>query len=372
LTESLAVAGAEVYALAAGTPPTFGVAVERPPIDRLSWQAVGEPLRPRWQSLWRPLPSGSFRLATRALRSLVKEHLQRGGWSALVIDQAANGWVLPVWQRIAARPPLVYVSHNVESHVRPQFAARTGRGVRGAVLRWDAWKYSRLEHQLLEAASLVTAITPEDARVLRDQVGGRDVLVLTPGVSVARAAPPKTVPPRRVILSGSYEWVAKQHNVRRFLTSALPVLHPAGVAVTVVGKMPESFAAELRKEFPAAEIHANVPDPAPFLDSARVGVIPEEAGGGFKLKALEYVFRHLPIAALPGTLAGLPVDPAADALVAPTLDTLSRRVLEVIDEPEYLRTLAARAYQKCDGRFDWAERGRELYAAFKKLERPPT
>ena len=123
LTESLAVAGAEVYALAAGTPPTFGVAVERPPIDRLSWQAVEEPLRPRWQSLWRPLPSGSFRLATRALRSLVKEHLQRGGWSALVIDQAANGWVLPVWQRLAAGH-----GRRPGSRRSPGFRAWTGCG----------------------------------------------------------------------------------------------------------------------------------------------------------------------------------------------------------------------------------------------------
>jgi hypothetical protein len=313
------------------------------------------------------VPSGSFRLATRALRALVDEHLQRGGWSALVIDQAANGWVLPLWQRSAAPPPLVYVSHNVESHVRPQFAARSGRGVRGAVLRWDAWKYARLELELLKAASLVTAITPQDAQVLRGHIHGRDVLVLTPGVSVARRAPSGTVPPRRVILSGSYEWVAKQHNVRRFLTSALPVLHPAGIAVAIVGKMSESFAADLRKEFPDAEVHPNVPDPAPFLDSARIGVIPEEAGGGFKLKALEYVFRHLPIAALPGTLAGLPVDPAADALTAPTLDGLARRLLEAIDEPEYLRTLAARAYEKCDGRFDWTERGSQLYAALTAL-----
>lgn len=372
LTESLAAAGAEVYALAAGTPPSFGERVEPPASGRLSWQTVREPLRPRWQSVWRSLPSGSFRLATRALESLVKEQLHRGGWTALVIDHAANGWALRVWERIAARPPLVYVSHNVESHIRPQFAAQRGHGVRGAVLRWDAWKYARLEHRLLAAARLVTAITPEDAKMLRPHAGDRDILVLTPGASVAKMAPPKTVPPRRVILSGSYEWVAKQHNVRRFLASALPVLHPAGVAVTVVGKMPESFAADLRKEFPAAEIHANVPDPAPFLDSARIGVIPEEAGGGFKLKALEYVFRHLPIAALPGTLAGLPVDPAVDALTVPTLDTLAQRLLEMIDEPQSLRMLAARAYEKCDGRFDWAERGSQLYAALTALDRPST
>lgn len=370
LTESLATAGAEVHALAAGTPPAFGAPVGRPAIGHLSWHAVNEPLRPRWQSLWRSLPSGSFRLGTRALESLVREQLHRGGWSALVIDHAANGWALRLWERIAERPPLVYVSHNVESRVRPQVAAQRGGGLRGAVLRWDAWKYARLEHRLVAAARLVTAITPEDATVFRPQVGDREVLVLTPGASVAKLAPPQTLPPRRVILSGSYEWVAKQHNVRRFLASALPVLQPAGIAVTVVGKMPETFAAGLRQEFPGAEIHANVPDPAPFLDSARIGVIPEEAGGGFKLKALEYVFRHLPIAALPGTLAGLPVDPDTDALTVPTLDLLARRLAEVIDQPEYLRALAARAYEKCDGRFDWAQRGRDLYAALAALDRP--
>src|SRR5690606_4592600 len=154
---------------------------------------------------------------------------------------------------------------------------------------------ARMEQRLLQAARLVTAVTPEDAAVFNEEGEAREIFVLSPGrwapgPATGEAAPELSQRPRRVILSGSCEWVVKQHNMKRFLATALPVLQPAGIAVTVVGKMPEAFARELQTAFPAAEIHANVPDPSPFLDSARVGVIPEEAGGGFKLKALEYVF----------------------------------------------------------------------------------
>ena len=40
--------------------------------------------------------------------------------------------------------------------------------------------------------------------------------------------------------------------------------------------------------------------------------MPEELGGGFKLKALDYVFHGLPLAILDDSAAGLPLDAGAD------------------------------------------------------------
>lgn len=367
LTEALAAQGVEVRALAAAGSPPEEAAL--PPGGRLHWEAATSPWRPRWQGLVHPRwPSSAHRLATPELQQRLEVRLREGGWQALVVDQAALGWALPVWERVPERPPLVYVAHNVESRIRPEFAASQDWGPRGLVLRWEAWKYARLEKALLNAAQLVTAITPEDEQAFRAQGYGRALLVLSPGRASQEVVlgPPLGQRPRRVILSGSCEWVVKQHNVRRFLSAALPVLNPAGVLVSIVGKMPEAFAQELRRSFPEAEIHPNVPDPAPFLEQARVGVIPEEAGGGFKLKALEYVFRGLPMAALPGTLAGLPLGEEG-ALVAANVTELALRLVEVIDDVERLSAIAARALARCDGQFEWVDRGAALQRALAAL-----
>lgn len=366
LTESLAGTGAQVHVLAAaGTLPerkTF------PEGGQLSWEASGASWRPRWQGLVHRLPSGAHRLATPELQDRLRQRLRRERWDALVIDQAALGWALPVWERSASRPPLVYVAHNVESRIRPAFAESQGWGPRGWALRWDAWKYARLEEDLLGAARLVTAITPEDAAVFRAMGYRGEIVVLPPGRAEEKPIlrRPLAPRPRRVILSGSCEWVVKQHNVRRFLEAALPVLGSADIAVAIVGKMPEAFADELRRTYPQAEIHPNVPDPAPFLDQARLGVIPEEAGGGFKLKALEYVFRGLPMAALPGTLAGLPLEEDA-ALVAPSLKELATQMVTLVDDSARLSTMAERALACCERRFNWADRGKMLHLAIAAL-----
>src|SRR5262249_13669490 len=87
------------------------------------------------------------------------------------------------------------------------------------------------------------------------------------------------------------------------------------------------------------------------------------SGGGFKLKVLEYVFNRVPVFALNGSFAGVPLSHGESAMVHPDHVSLARSVLAAIDDLDRLNRLQEQAFAPCTGRFDWAGRGRRRVAA---------
>src|SRR5205085_3085674 len=100
--------------------------------------------------------------------------------------------------------------------------------------------------------------------------------------------------PRRVVLVGSYRWVAKQHNLRALAAAADEAFTRHGIVLDVVGDAP----AELRAALAgcrAVRLHGFADALAPFMADARMALVPEAIGGGFKLKLLDYVFHRVPV-----------------------------------------------------------------------------
>jgi hypothetical protein len=91
-----------------------------------------------------------------------------------------------------------------------------------------------------------------------------------------------------------------------------------------------------------------------------MGLVVEETGGGFKLKTLDYVFNRMPIAAIRGSMAGLPLVAGLHYLSFESMRELAQGVVAAIDDIERLNSLQQAAYEKCDTAFDWRDRGRTL------------
>lgn len=66
------------------------------------------------------------------------------------------------------------------------------------------------------------------------------------------------------------------------------------VTLKVIGGMTTKFKESLLANF-NIEIHDNVDDFKEYIENSRVGLIIDKAGGGFKLKILDYISYGLPI-----------------------------------------------------------------------------
>jgi polysaccharide biosynthesis protein PslH len=235
-------------------------------------------------------------------------------------------------------------------------------------LRANAWKTANAELSLARSADIIAAHTAEDAENLTRLSPLSAKLVLPPGYYGPRRPDRRIVQttPRRVAILGAYGWMAKQMNLSAFLEAADTILQNAGVGIDVVGEGPQAFRIAWESKVKATRFHGFVDDLGQFLAMRRMGLVIEETGGGFKNKALDYIFNRVPIAAIRGSMVGLPLTQGLDYLSFASMRELAQGVAAVIDDIERLNSLQQAAYEKCEGGFDWSDRGRTLFDAIQQ------
>ena len=151
-------------------------------------------------------------------------------------------------------------------------------------------------------------------------------------------------------------------NLAEFVKVADPMFADAGAELQAVGSADEVFLEKLRHRAVATRFTGTVPDVEPYLDNARIAIVPERTGGGFKLKVLEYVFNRVPVFALSGSFAGVPLSHNDSVMLYPDHAALAHGVLEAIDDFGRLNRLQERAFVACKDRFDWSSRGKQIVA----------
>jgi polysaccharide biosynthesis protein PslH len=363
LAESLAASGAQVRYLG------FGDATAAP-ASAVEWCSVPGSKRGRLFALFSSLPLAAAIDSTPAYRQLLDEQLKER-WDAIILDGYGTGWALTRClahrneQRVNPTM-LVHVSHNHEAPLWRNMAEEfRGAHFKRLALRSNANKIATLERRIVREVDLVTTITAEDRGSLAPQLDDNHALVLTPGYDgwVSRAPPIDARTPRRVIIMGSFQWVVKQENLLRFVDVADPLFQQHGIELHILGEVPEELLLRLRARCKATHFHGFVTEVAPHFERARMGVVPESIGGGFKLKFLDYIFGRLPVATVAQAAAGLPDDIRGCLLAGENLEQLARLIVEHVDAVDELNRMQQVAFDLAQERYQWSTRGERLKEA---------
>ncbi len=104
---------------------------------------------------------------------------------------------------------------------------------------------------------------------------------------------------------------------------------------------------ELRAQ--GLEVHSDVDDVTPLIDSATVCVAPVRVGSGVRTKLLEYMSRGRPVVAMTPALEGLPVTPGVDLLVADELDAFADRIVALLQDPGLRGRIGASGLERIQG-----------------------
>lgn len=361
VVRSLAAAGAKVRFLGLLDPD----ADDPDPADlppEIDWRLVPGGPNNRILSLASLMPLVAKRFATRAYAQALRQILASERFDAVVLDHYSTVWALPLLRRHGIRPAII--GHDFETEVtRSIYEAYHGNPLKKLALWLNALKTRRAEHQLARAASLGVTLTEADARAF-ERIGLASTLVISPGHHGGRSDLADPLPDeRRVVLFGTYKWVAKQMNLRAFLKAADARFAKEGVALDVVGAVPDKLRAELEGSLRATRLLGFVDDPDTVFRHARMGVVPEVTGGGFKLKTLDYIFAGLPVAGLAPALEGVPETVRRWLIVRDDMDELVDAICKSIADTGRLTQLRRECFKAAKVAFDWDDRGRLLLAA---------
>lgn len=332
------------------------------------WHGVGGGPRATWRALLSTQPLQSARPATMAYARVVRS-LLRERWDAVVLDHYGSAWLLPLMRLARAgidrQPVIAHVSHNHETSLWRDMAQRfVGPAWKRLGLQQNALKVAYAEDRLVRGVDLLSCITDEDASAYADDGVDTPSIVLPPGYAGTRleARQVSAATPRHVVLVGAFRWVVKQDNLRALVRHAADAFAQHGIVLDVVGDVPEPLRRELAPHA-AVRLHGFVDDLQPLLANARMALVPEAIGGGFKLKLLDYVFHRVPVVTLSDAAAGLPATLRAAMRECPDLPALVAAVVQGIDDVDALDRMQQAAFDAAQLSFDWGDRGRLLLAS---------
>lgn len=244
--------------------------------------------------------------------------------------------------------PMVLRQHNREGEYHRSLASGM-HGPRRLVMTWEAWRIERDERNFdrSPAVTAVADISADDA-AKRRAAGASRVLHVPPfAFDPDLAAGPIAARGRgaepRVLFLGALDVVTNQSALQWFTTQVWPrvlLALPAAV-LDVVGSRPS---AELRQQIaavPNAELHADVPQVRPYLESAAVAVNPAVTGSGVNIKLVEYLQSGVPVVSTALATRGLDLRAGVDLEVHDEPVGFAAAVVGMLRDPERAALVAA-------------------------------
>ena len=339
--------------------------------DGIFWHLVAGPHRSKWAALVSRLPQLAKRSMTESMQAELDRLLREERWDSIVFDSISVGWALySILRTSGPTPPkIVYLSHNHEESLARKIAGEERNPLKRVVRTFEAWKVRRLERALVRYASLITSNSPADCKKFRHEARRKRVDFLPPGYAGRRVAcrAITSATPRRALIVGSFDWVAKRTNLENFLAESDDLFAQAGIELVVVGSAEPSYISRVRASARAANMIGPVDDLAPYFDEARLALIVDRFGG-FKLKTLDYIFNRVPILGVAGSVPGVPLRRGQGILLFDDHRALARGVLGMIDDIDALNRIQENAYRACDRHFDWDKVGARLRRALSDLQ----
>lgn len=251
---------------------------------------------------------------------------------------------------------LLIMAHNVESRIWQRYYENETNPLRRWYIGHQWRKYRRFECRAFRRADRVIAVSPDDARIIREEFGARHVSVVENGVDTSYFRPGAAGRvPGRILFLGSLDWRPNLDAVDQLLYGIFPAVRSADPSATLclVGRNPPESLRQRASATPGVELHADVADVRPFLAEAAVMVVPLRIGGGSRLKILEALAAGTPVISTRIGAEGLEVRDGEHLTVVEDCDEMARAILERSRDTVDSGRMIAAGRRLVEDRYDW-------------------
>ncbi|MEY9107440.1 glycosyltransferase involved in cell wall biosynthesis [Bradyrhizobium yuanmingense] len=336
----------------------------------VDWRPVHARANSSLKFLYSSLPMSGAKNDVREYTDAIFQALTREPWDVVVLDHYALALAIPLIDKAGFRGPVVHIAHDFETHVTRDIAeSYSGNPVKKALLKLNAKRTAAAERLLAARCDLMVTLTEKDAVSFREINPRLDSLVIAPGYrgAVVESRTISDAVPKRVIAIGSYTWLAKRMNLLEFVQSADEFFFQNGIEFRVIGKIPEDFHEIRVRQWKATRLLGFVDDPTVEFDNARMGLVVDRTGGGFKLKMLDYIFQRVPVGGYTHALEGLPDKVAPHVVGHSETEPLLKAIVEAVNNPDRLQHMQVAAFQAAKGLFDWSSNGKRFIEKLNEL-----
>jgi len=257
--------------------------------------------------------------------------------------------------------PRVLFQHNVESVIvqRHHQQASNPAAKLYFYLQWR--KLFAYERRAATQFDHCIMVSEEDCRTMEELYGAQHTSGIPTGVDVDYFRPGngEDTSENGIVFTGAMDWLPNEDAVLWFAKEVLPRIRSrVNARLWIVGRHPRDVVKRLKSEEDGIEVTGMVDDVRPYIDRAKVYVVPLRIGGGTRIKIYEAMAMGKPVVSTRVGAEGLPVVNGENVVLADDADTFAKHVADLLEDADARSRIgsAARTYVEENCAWDVAAR----------------
>lgn len=221
------------------------------------------------------------------------------------------------------------------------------------VISLDAQKMKKYEEFLWREASLNTAVSEQDARLVKE-VTGKDCPVIPNGVDTNFFSNIKRRDDGNTLLYvGSFRYIQNQDAIRYLAKRIWPELKQKNpeLKIMLVGRDPTAEIKNLKSS--SIEIRSDFEDIRNAYELASVLVVPIRAASGTRLKILEAMASGVPVVSTSLGVEGIGAKNNQEVLIADDPKSFVSATIKILEESRLRAKITTAAKKLVEEKFSW-------------------
>jgi glycosyltransferase involved in cell wall biosynthesis len=260
-----------------------------------------------------------------------------------------------VYSRYMKTLPQFVCTHNVEYLSWQRFTNATRNPFKILLGLHEARKLYHFENNYYRNVPYLSAVSEDDARLLREKFHLDPFCVIPNGVEISRYDEIVNTPtPNHLVYCGSMDVFVNQDAVSWFIRDIFPLIlkKKPETTLTVIGRNPPDWLVKLQTN--QIQFTGQIPDVRFPLKKAVLEVVPLRIAGGSRLKILEAFAAKIPVLSTTIGAEGLNVNDGQNIVLADTAEQFANRCVELLDNPALRNQLIEAGRRVVDEQYDWS------------------
>ncbi len=300
------------------------------------------------KGLFSPIPAAIYRYASEDMKHTVDRLINTERFDRVVCD-----FLIPSIN-ISRMDRALLFQHNVESIIWQRRAEHGGGSLARLFLQLQTERMFQYEDRVCREAGHVVAVSPIDAKLMRNLFGLTRLSSIPTGVDIDYFSPLHTPLMTDLVFVGSMDWLPNVDGVLYFVREILPAIRRKrpDCSIAIVGRTPPPEVIKLARD-PNILVTGTVVDVRPFLWGAHASIVPLRIGGGTRLKIYESMAAGTPTISTTIGAEGLEISSPDNIRIADSPADFAEQCLELLGDGAARKAMAANARDFVARRFSW-------------------